>query len=36
MSDGLLFVFGLLVTIFTLGPLAIAAIVELREKDKQK
>jgi hypothetical protein len=32
MSDGAIFLFGLLVTLFALGPLAIAAISELREK----
>ena len=36
MSDGAIFVFGLLATLFALGPLAIAAISELREKDNQK
>jgi hypothetical protein len=32
MSDGAIFLFGLLVTLFALGPLVIAAISELREK----
>jgi hypothetical protein len=36
MSDAAIFVFGLVATLFTLGPLAIAAISELREKDGQK
>lgn len=36
MSDALLFMFGLLATIFTFGPLTIAAISELREKDNQQ
>jgi hypothetical protein len=35
MSDGVLFVFGLVATIFTLGPLTIAAISEMREKDNR-
>lgn len=36
MSDLALFMFGLLATLFTLGPLAIAAISELREKDSEQ
>jgi hypothetical protein len=36
MSDSALLMFGLIATIFTLGPLAIAAISELRAKDQQK
>lgn len=36
MSDGALFVFGLIATLFAIGPLIIAAITELREKDNQK
>jgi hypothetical protein len=36
MSDLALFVFGLIATGFTLGPLAIAALSELREKDSQQ
>jgi hypothetical protein len=33
MSDGTIFLFGLLATLFALGPLVIAAISELREKE---
>jgi hypothetical protein len=33
MSDVALFFFGLTATIFTLGPLAIAAIYDLRERN---
>jgi hypothetical protein len=33
MSDATIFVFGLVATLFALGPLTIAAISELREKD---
>jgi hypothetical protein len=36
MSDGLLFLFGLIATILTLGPLTIAALSELRDKDAQE
>lgn len=36
MSDGFIFVFGLLATIFALGPLIIAAISEVREKNDQE
>ena len=36
MSDFVIFLFGLVATLFTLGPLAIAAISELREKDDEK
>jgi hypothetical protein len=36
MSDLALFVFGFIAMSFTLGPLTIAAIAELREKDGQK
>jgi hypothetical protein len=36
MSDGLIFLFGLLATILTLGPLAIAALSELSDKDAQE
>jgi hypothetical protein len=36
MSDLVLFIFGLVATIFTLGPLTIAAISEMRGKDNQK
>jgi hypothetical protein len=36
MSDSLLFLFGLFATILTLGPLAIAALSELRDKDEQE
>jgi hypothetical protein len=36
MSDAVLFVFGLLATIFTLGPLTISAVLELRDKANQK
>jgi hypothetical protein len=35
MSDGAIFVFGLVATIVTLGPLLIAAISEVRNKDHQ-
>ena len=35
MSDLALFVFGFIAMSFTLGPLAIAAIYELREKDSR-
>lgn len=31
MSDTTLFIFGLVATIFTLGPLAIAAFLEMRD-----
>jgi hypothetical protein len=36
MSDLALFVFGFIAMSFTLGPLTIAAIYELREKDGQQ
>ena len=36
MSDVVIFLFGLVATLFTLGPLTIAAISELREKDDEK
>jgi hypothetical protein len=36
MSDGVLFMFGLLATIFTLGPLTIAAILEVRGQVDRK
>jgi hypothetical protein len=36
MSDFVIFLFGLVATLFTLGPLTIAAISELREKDNEK
>jgi hypothetical protein len=35
MSDAAIFVFGLVATLFTLGPLIIAAISEVRGKDHQ-
>ena len=35
MSDGFIFVFGLVVTLFTLGPLTIAAVSEILNKDHQ-
>ncbi len=35
MSDGFIFIFGLVATLFTLGPLTIAAISEVRNKDHQ-
>jgi hypothetical protein len=35
MSEPALFLFGLLVTLFALGPLTIAAILELRGEDRQ-
>jgi hypothetical protein len=35
MSDGAIFVFGLVATAFTLGPLIIAAISEVRGKDHE-
>jgi hypothetical protein len=35
MSDGAIFVFGLVATIFTLGPLLIAAISEVMGADHQ-
>ena len=36
MSDGAIFVFGLVATLFTLGPLTIAAVSEIRNKDHRK
>lgn len=35
MSDGFIFAFGLVATLFTLGPLTIAALSEVRGKDHQ-
>jgi hypothetical protein len=36
MSDTAIFIFGFIALTFTLGPLTIAAISELREKDRGK
>jgi hypothetical protein len=36
MSDALIFVFGMLATLFAVGPLAIAAASDLRRKDDEE
>jgi len=36
MSDFLLFIFGLIATLLATGPLALAAIVDLRSKSSDK
>jgi len=36
MSDGLIFVFGLIALLVAVGPLVIAAISEVREEDERK
>ena len=35
MSDGLLFAFGFIATLFAIGPLAVAAYLDYREKREE-
>ena len=35
MSDGLIFVFGLIATVLAVGPLGVAAYFDIRSKDSE-